>query len=65
MRRNVGGTIYISISSGNISDRILRAENRLLKTPHSVFSRIRTNASPKDEGGGEERRLQQPGLGMM
>lgn len=61
----MGGTIYISVSSGNISDRILRAGNRLFKIAHSLFSRIRINASPKDEGGGEERRLQQPGLGIL
>lgn len=40
-----GGRIYVSISSGNISDRNLRAGKRLFKTAHSVFSRIRINAS--------------------
>lgn len=45
-----GGRIYVSISSGNISDRNVRAGKRLFKTAHSVFSRIRINASQRMKG---------------
>lgn len=45
-----GRRIYTSISSGNLSDRILRAGKRLFKTEHSVFSRIRINASQRIMG---------------